>query len=281
MALRYLVVALVLTLAAALLRAEEPGTWEVSAGGAVTAGSAGEISQHYSALYRWVLPFTAAADGWRAAAGIAAEDTRFGGDQGAASAPGGRAPPDDLRSVAAELAVEYWRDGEVVATVQARPGEYYEQRPSAGDWDVPIEAWSAIPLPGLKTVSGALGIETARFYHHPIPIVGAVWTLNPMVRIEALYPEPALVLTPNKDFSARFGGELIGGGYLARSLLDATPVEYYAYRVGLTVQWKSGPINFSVAAGDEVEREFDFFRQQRRIYRGGRVYAEFGITWRH
>jgi hypothetical protein len=67
---------------------------------------------------------------------------------------------------------------------------------------------------------------------------------------------------------------------LARSLLDPTPVEYYAYRVGLTAQWKSGPINFSAAAGDEVEREFDFFRQRRRINRGGRVYAEFGLTWR-
>ncbi len=279
MAVRYLAVALVLTLAAALLRADEPSAWEVSAGGAVTAGSAGEISQHYSALYRRVLPFTAASDGWRATAGVATEDTRFGGDQGAASAPGGRAPPD-LRSVAAQLGVEYWQDGEVVATVQARPGEYYQQKPTSGDWDVPIEAWSSIPLPGTKTMAGALGIETARFYHHPIPIVGLVWTLIPTVRIEALYPEPALVLTPSKDFSARFGGELIGGGYLARSLLGETPVEYYAYRVGLIAQWKSGPINFSAAAGDEVEREFDFYRQRRRIHRGGRAYAEFGITWR-
>ena len=277
--LRFFLFAAALTLAA-WLRAEDPSTWEIGAGGSVTAGSNGETNQHYSALYRWVLPGTAPSAGWWAVAGVAAEDNRFSGTTDSTVAPGSQAAPDDLRSFAAELAVEYWQGGDVVATVQARPGEYYEHRPSSGDWDVPIEAWSGIPLPGLKTVSGALGIETARFYHHPIPIVGAVWTPSPIVRIEALYPEPALVYAPSQDFSARFGGELIGGGYLAQSLLANTPVEYYAYRVGLTALWKIGPINFSAAAGDEVEREFDFFRQRRRIHRGGRAYAEFGLTWR-
>jgi hypothetical protein len=67
-----------------------------------------------------------------------------------------------------------------------------------------------------------------------------------------------------QEIKARFGGELIGGGYLVRRLLDATLVEDY----------------FSPAAGAEVERKFDFFRQRRRIDRGGRAYAEFGLTWR-
>ena len=270
--LSYLLLAVVLTLAAALLRADEPSTWTVSGNGAITAGSAGEVSQQYSALYRWVLPGTAPAAGWRAVAGVDAEDTRFTGAQ----PPG---TPTNLRSVSADLRVEYWQDDEVEANLALRPGEYYQDRPSSGDEDVPIEAWSGVPIPGLKDLAGVLGLETARFYHHPIPIAGLVWTINPTVRIEAFYPEPALVVTPNKTFTARLGGELIGDGYLARTLLGETPVEYYAYRLGASAQWKSGPINFSAAAGDEVEREFDFFRQRRRIHRGGRAYAELGITW--
>jgi len=262
--------ALIILLSASWGLADEPTAWTLESSGAAVAGSKGETSEEVSVVNR--IPFTTAPSGWRAIWGVSAENTTFDGAQIAGT-------PDNLQSLAALVGVEFWQDGEVVATVRASPGEYFQGHPTAGDWDVPVEAWTGIPIHGTKSVSGAIGIETARFYHHPIPIVGAIWTLNPQWRLEALYPEPALVFTPKPDFSARIGGELIGAGYLARSLLGETPVEYYAYRVGTTARWKSGPWNFSAAAGDEVEREFDFFRQRRRINRGGRVYVELGISW--
>jgi hypothetical protein len=207
---------------------------------------------------------------WYLAGGLQAERYAFSDDP---------VTPSQLQDVAAVMAVQCYRKGEKVAALTLRPGWYFGRRPVAGAWDVPFDLVSGVPLTG--EISGVLGIGNARFYHHPLPVFGMVAPLGRGVRLQAVFPEPAVVYTPGPQQSWRLGGELNGGGFLADRRTGRAVVECTSYLVGVEFR-HTGPrgAEWALSAGVEAVRSFDFFHERQRWHGGGggflKVRAEFG-----
>jgi len=234
-------------------------------GTGLTADDVGSSSWSTTVLQRWRL-----GDGpWYAGAGFKAESFSF-------SAAGGILP-NRLQDYDAQISIEYFAGDESVAALTLNPGWCFENHASMSAWDVPFEAFSAIPIS--RTWSGLIGLGNGRFYHHAIPAAGLVWEPTAYLRLEATYPEPALVLTASPEFSVRLGGELIGGGFRTDSPSHAGVVEYDSYRVGATATYKWKHLQLALDLGVEAEREFDFFRQRPLVHGSGGRYGDISVEW--
>jgi hypothetical protein len=176
-----------------------------------------------------------------------------------------------LQDYAAVLSVEYFSGEENAAALTLRPGWYFGGRPRATAWDVPVELTAGLPIS--SNLDGVLGFSNSRFYHHALPILGFVFKVTPRLRVEAVYPEPALVFIINPKTTLRIGGELTGAGFLADAGARSTVVEYASYRLGveLSGEWRRG-IDYAVGTGYEAERSFDFFRSLGRLHGHGAAY---------
>jgi hypothetical protein len=152
-----------------------------------------------------------------------------------------------------------------------RPGLYFESRPAAAAWDAPVEFTTGMPI--LPALDGVIGVSHGRFHPHAIPVAGLVWTPGARVRIEAVYPEPAVSVTFSPTLTLRAGGELLGGGF--RTDAPGHPVvEFSSYRAGtaLTWKWRAGQ-SLTLGGGVEILRRFDFFRRGFRADDNGAHYG--------
>jgi hypothetical protein len=200
--------------------------------------------------------------------GIQAENYFFGGSS---------ATPKRVQDYAGIFSVEYFREGEKAASLTLRPGWYFEGHAVMAAWDLPVDLAIGIPIAG--AVSGVVGFSNARFYHHALPIAGVVWTMNPRLRLELVYPEPALVVSIGATGSLRLGGELTGTGFLADSRPERTAVDFASYRVGAEGSGEVLPgLRLALGAGVEIERSFDYFAQNRRLHGSGARYARISVV---
>jgi hypothetical protein len=258
--------AMLLIAAAGWVHAETPSPFETQFDAVAASGDAYGTSA--SVLSRYTLPMR----GWYWGFGFQAEQFSFDGR-------GGR--PRRLRDTAAVLKLEYFtKDGEPAAALALRPGWYFGERATGKSWDVPVELTSGVPI--VRDLDGVVGFSNGRFYHHAVPIVGLVWAINPWLRLEAIYPEPAVVWTLDQRNSLRVGGELSGGGFLLEAPGDNRVVEYVSYRVGAawTTKWRGG-FETTLGAGVETNRDFDFFRQNQNQHESGAGYLRLStaISW--
>ena len=147
-------------------------------------------------------------------------------------------------------------DGTQAASLSLKPGVYFSDRVHSDCFDIPVQLVSGIPL--TNRLNGVVGGAAARFYNRPIPILGLSWTMSPQWRLDAVFPEPALVYTPSKGIEVKLGGELQSGGFRAGS---GAPVEYYSYQCkGRLTYSVSRAVTLSSALGYEFERRVDYFR---------------------
>ena len=207
--------------------------------------------------------------GWYCSFGAQAENFFF---------PGGPGWPGRLQDYAALVSLEYFQGTEKAAALTVRPGWYFENHPSSAAWDVPVDLAAGFPL--TRDISGVLGFNNGRFYHHPLPIFGFVWAKSPRTRLEMVFPEPALVMTLGPASALRLGGELVGGGFLGDPRPLRTVVEYTSYRVGAewSNTWPSG-FKLTLGGGVETVRNFDLFREQRRLHGSGAGYLKISATY--
>ena len=169
-----------------------------------------------------------------------------------------------LQEVSAQFSLEYYIRDEAVASASVRPGYYYQDHAISSSWDAPVQIVSGIPI--ADGLSGVVGGSDGRLFHHPIPIGGVVWKFSPQVRVEAVYPEPALVIGLHPGLEFRLGGELSGDGFMARAGTTRTRMEFYAYRVSASLAWRlSRGAKLTAGAAAEVERVFDFYEIGRRL----------------
>ena len=145
-------------------------------------------------------------------------------------------------------------------------------------WDVPVDLITGVPL--TRQINGVIGLSTARFYHHPLPIFGLLASLGPHTDLQLVFPEPAIIYSPRAGTSWRLRGELDGTGFLAESRPGRSVVEYASYLVGF--EFRSTPRlgrELSVSAGIEAVRSFDYFHEQRRLHGGGTAYVKTGLKF--
>lgn len=210
-----------------------------------------------------------APSGWYLAAGVQAENFFLPNDAGV---------PERLQDYAAVFSLEYYVGDEIAGAFTVHPGWYFAGHATAAAWDVPVDFAAGLPV--TADLSGVLGFSNARFYHHALPVIGLIWTAGKRLRVEAVYPEPALVMSINRTTSLRLGGEVGGGGFLADEPSGRTVVEYVSYRVGaeLSGTWRPGA-KLTLGAGVEPVRSFDFFRRRERLHGGGGAFLKVSATF--
>ncbi|MEI6712791.1 MAG: hypothetical protein WCO60_03505 [Verrucomicrobiota bacterium] len=208
--------------------------------------------------------FSIGNEGWYFGAGLQGESFSFSGNN--------KSGLRHLRDVTAQISLEYFVGETQAASLSFKPGFYFEDNVRAGAFDMPVQLVGGIPL--TANLNGVIGAAGARFYKQPIPIVGLSWTVLPTVRLDAVFPEPALTYSPDKALEIKLGGELQSGGFRMDS---GTPLEYYSYQIKTRVSYSvTRVLKFSGAVGYELERSFDYFHRGRRETSDGAILFQVG-----
>src|SRR5262249_7054817 len=177
--------------------------------------------------------------------------------------------PDHLQGVYAHLALEYVVKDHAGISVQIDPGVYFQDNVTWDAVDVPGKAFVTLPLKKDK-VFATVGIGWGAFQDPAVaPGGGITWLISDKLRLQAVFPKPALVYQPNDDWDIRAIGELNFLGARTDQVhtaerklqVDDALVQYSEYRAGLQVGYSGlEPFKIIAGAGATIERNFDFFR---------------------
>jgi hypothetical protein len=201
---------------------------------------------------------------WYFRAGVEYERYDFGGtDNGL---------PDHLQAAYAHLALEYVVKDHAGAGIELEPGFYFQDSVSGDAFDIPGKAFVTFPLVKDK-IFAAVALGWGIYQDPPVaPGGGIIWLFSDKLRLQAVFPKPALVYQPNDDWEFRAIGEL---NFLSARTDDVvTPerklqlhdavVQYSEYRVGLQLAYSGlKHLKLIAGAGCTFRRNFDFFRAEQ------------------
>jgi hypothetical protein len=201
---------------------------------------------------------------WYFRAGVEYERYDFGGtDNGL---------PDHLQAGYGHLALEYVVKDHAGAGIEIEPGVYFQDNVTGDAFDIPGKVFVTFPLKKDK-IFAVVALGWGIYQDPPVaPGGGIIWLFSDKLRLQAVFPKPALVYQPNDDWEFRALGE---ANYVSFRTDDViTPerklqvhdavVQYSEYRAGLQVGY-SGFKHFKLIAGAGVtiRRNFDFFRAEQ------------------
>jgi hypothetical protein len=177
--------------------------------------------------------------------------------------------PDHLQGLYGHLALEYVVKDYPGAAIELDPGVYFQDHISGNAFDVPGKAFVSFPLMKDK-IFATVGLGWGQFQDPVVaPGGGITWLINDKLRLQAVFPKPALVYQPNDDWDIRAIGELNFLGARTDQVhtterklqVDDAVVQYSEYRAGLQVGYSGlEPFKIIAGAGATIERNFDFFR---------------------
>ena len=200
---------------------------------------------------------------WYFRAGIEYERFDFGGTENGF--------PEHLQAIFAHLAYEYVVHDRAAAGIRLHPGFYFQDRIGIDAFDIPFKLFGGFPLKKDK-VFAFVGIGGS-IYQDPIvgPGGGIVWLISEQLRLEGVFPKPALVYSPTADWQFRIYGDMLYETFRTDDVvtpkyeLHNAVLEYSEWRAGLQASY-SGLRGFkiNVGAGWTIRRYFDFYRAERR-----------------
>src|SRR6266516_121965 len=215
---------------------------------------------------------------WYFRAGVEYERFDFGGtDNGL---------PDHLQTVHALLAVEYVVHDHAGAGIEINPGPYFQSDAKWNTFDIPWKAWVTFPLKKDK-IFAVIGVGGA-INSSPIiaPGGGIIWLFTDHLRLEGVFPKPALVYNPNDDWEFRIAGNLFYESFrtddvnsVAAKLREHDPiVQYSEKRAGAQVTYSHfKPFDLTLDVGCTIQRDFDFFRVPTSVKSDPAPYARFAV----
>jgi hypothetical protein len=200
---------------------------------------------------------------WYFRAGVEYERFDFGGtDNGL---------PDHLQTIHALLALEYVVHDHAGAGIEIDPGPYFENEVTGDSIEIPWKAFVSFPLKKDK-IFGVIGLGGG-LYQNPIvaPGGGLIWLFTDKLRLEGVFPKPALVYNPSDNWEFRLLANLFYESFRTDNVI--TPerklqvhnaiVQYSEDRVGLQARYSGfEPFRIIAGAGCTVKRDFDFFRAE-------------------
>ena len=198
---------------------------------------------------------------WYFRAGVEYERYDFGGtDNGL---------PDHLQAASGHLAVEYVVKDFPGMSAEIDPGVYFQDNVSGDAFDIPWKIYVTFPLKKDKIFAVvALG---GGIYQDPVvaPGGGIIWVFSDKLRLQGVFPRPALIYVPNDDWEFRITGELNYTSFRTDDVLSTEQklqlhnavVQYSEDRAGAQIAY-TGIKHLKIIAGGgvTVERNFDFFR---------------------
>jgi len=199
---------------------------------------------------------------WYFRAGVEYERYDFGGtDNGL---------PDHLQAASAHLALEYVVKDFPGVSIELDPGVYFQDNVSSDAFDIPGKAFVTFPLKKDK-IFAVVALGWGIYQDPPVaPGGGIIWLINDKLRLQGVFPKPALIYQPNDDWEFRILGELNFTSFRTDDVVSPTEhkldlhnavVQYSEDRAGVQVGY-SGIKHLKLIAGGgvTVERDFDFFR---------------------
>lgn len=197
---------------------------------------------------------------WYFRAGVEYERYDFGGGNGL---------PNHLQGLYGHLAFEYVVEDHPGAGIELEPGVYFQDHIGGNTFDVPGRAYVSFPLKKDR-VFATVGFGWGQFQDPVVaPGGGITWLINDKLRLQAVFPKPALVYQPNDDWDIRVLGELDFLGARTDQVhtaerklqLDNAVVQYSEYRAGFQVGYSGfKPFRIMAGVGATIQRNFDFFR---------------------
>jgi hypothetical protein len=198
---------------------------------------------------------------WYFRAGVEYERYDFGGtDNGL---------PDHLQAASGHLALEYVVKDFPGISIELDPGVYFQDNVSWDAFDIPGKAYVTFPLKKDK-IFAVVGLGWGIYSDPPVaPGGGIIWLITDKLRLQGVFPKPALIYQPNDDWDLRIMGELNYTSFRTDDVLTTerklqlhnAVVQYSEDRAGVQVGYSGfKPLKIIAGAGVTVERNFDFFR---------------------
>src|SRR5881394_1526475 len=194
--------------------------------------------------------------------------------------------PDHLQTVHALLALEYVVHDHAGAGIEIDPGLFFQNDVHGNDFDIPAKAFFTFPLKKDK-IFGVLGVGGA-LNSNPIvaPGGGLIWLFTDHLRLEGVFPKPALVYNPSDNWEFRIFGNLFYESFRtddvitpARKLVVHDPiVQYSEDRVGVQATYSHfKPFDITLDVGCMIRRDFDFFRAEAAVKTDPAPYVRFAV----
>src|SRR6266481_3580246 len=179
--------------------------------------------------------------------------------------------PDHLQTVHALLALEYVVHDHAGAGIEIDPGLFFQNDVHGKDFDIPAKAFVTFPLKKDK-IFAVIGVG---FALNQTPIVapggGIIWLFTDHLRLEGVFPKPALVYNPSDNWEFRILGNLYYESFRTDDVI--TPerklqvhnawVQYSEDSAGVQAKYSGfKPFVIKLGGGVTVKRDFDFFRAE-------------------
>ena len=198
---------------------------------------------------------------WYFRAGVEYDRYDFGGtDNGL---------PDHLQTASAHLALEYAVKDFAGISIELDPGVYFQDNVTWDAFDIPGKAYVTFPLKKDK-IFAVVAVGWGIYQDPPVaPGGGIIWIFSDKLRLQGVFPRPALIYQPNDDWEFRITGELNYTSFRTDDVLTTerklqlhnAVVQYSEDRAGVQMAYSGlKPLKLIVGAGVTVERDFDFFR---------------------
>ena len=178
--------------------------------------------------------------------------------------------PDHLQAAYGHIAVEYVVKDFPGVGIELDPGVYFQNQVSGDAFDIPAKAFVSFPLKKDK-IFAVVALGWGLYQDPPVaPGGGIIWLFNDKLRLQAVFPKPALIYQPNNDWDFRIIGELNFTSFRTDDVVSHTQhkldlhnaiVQYSEDRAGVQVGYSGiKHLKLIAGAGVTVERNFDFFR---------------------
>ena len=178
--------------------------------------------------------------------------------------------PDHLQAASAHLAVEYVVKDFPGISLELDPGVYFQDQISGDAFDIPGKAFVTFPLKKDK-IFAVVALGWGIYQDPPVaPGGGIIWLFSDKLRLQAVFPKPALIYQPNDDWDFRITGELNYTSFRTDDVVSHTEhkldlndavLQYSEDRAGVQVGYSGiKHLKLIAGAGVTVERDFDFFR---------------------
>jgi hypothetical protein len=198
---------------------------------------------------------------WYFRAGVEYERYDFGGSDNGL--------PDHLQAASAHLALEYVVKNFPGISIELDPGVYFQDNVTWDAFDIPGKAYVTFPLKKDK-IFAVVAVGWGIYQYPPVaPGGGIIWIFSDKLRLQGVFPRPALIYQPNDDWEFRITGELNYTSFRTDDVLTTerklqlhnAVVQYSEDRAGVQVAYSGlKPFKLIAGAGVTVERNFDFFR---------------------
>jgi hypothetical protein len=205
---------------------------------------------------------------WYFRAGVEYERYDFGGSDNGL--------PDHLQAASGHLALEYVVKDFPGISIELDPGVYFQDNVSSDAFDIPGKAYVTFPLKKDK-IFAVVALGWGIYQDPPVaPGGGIIWLFSDQLRLQAVFPKPALIYQPNDDWEFRIMGELNYTSFRTDDVLTTEQklqlhnaiVQYSEDRAGVQIGYTGiKHAKLIAGAGVTVERNYDFFRahQSKRM----------------